>query len=765
MNPELLISLAIRSLVPPLIGAAAVFLCRRASASTRRLVWLLSFATLFVLPIALLKLPTVQVVEHVRSNPEIVSGNPLKPVEGLPGSVANKAGVSLPSQKAQVSEVLTQSRPRPHLVEYTGPSLVALSIDVWLFGVAILLLQSVIGLIRLSRLDLRPVTREDLLSELRSACTTLQLKRRPTLDFSSDVSVPMVFGHFRPRLVLSTDAMYWNAETIRAIFLHECAHVRRMDWIVFAFSRLVVCLYWFNPFVWLAASQFRAECEAAADDVVLLNGISPNSYASELLRIATEAGAPSLAGSLTILEVGRLKPRIARVLERNRARGSASPSAMGLSLCLSFIFAIALGVTTHGVVGQVISHNGFADIGNGRHVRIIAIVQRTATGTKAWNMRGELLPNSVPLPENMDGWLGSRRSDNPSSNIRYIVFAHNFDGYGIDMVEDIHHKWSGTPTPFDTITSNVSGMGYYVSRIDGDPISVADILIGDDPTGTIQCAVPAKHPSKVDSPPERTTILFDKIPLNPTANVAQTTDLDVPAMVTLTSNSPGGLLGITDLTHPEWGFWRPDGSPMPPIKGVSVPRTDGANWPLGQTNRRIGFLFRAGVGYSDRVSVSDVSGILLANEISILHTPSGRYDLNIVFVDPHVNSMRVIAKVPSTDTVIDRLKLKLTPTAGLSQNAVQFLFNRIGMQSAYYTFTTKLAPPVNPMSRNLQFLYKDKVAPEGGLSGYATDWQDHTLAISTTNPTKIVGANVLEHGYVYLNFSNVALYPWGIRVR
>ena len=127
--------------------------------------------------------------------------------------------------------------------------------------------------------------------------------------------------------------------------------------------------------------------------------------------------------------------------------------------------------------------------------------------------------------------------------------------------------------------------------------------------------------------------------------------------------------------------------------------------------------------------------------------------------------MRVIAKVPSTDTVIDRLKLKLTPTAGLSQNAVQFLFNRIGMQSAYYTFTTKLAPPVNPMSRNLQFLYKDKVAPEGGLSGYATDWQDHTLAISTTNPTKIVGANVLEHGYVYLNFSNVALYPWGIRVR
>lgn len=85
---------------------------------------------------------------------------------------------------------------------------------------------------------------------------------------SDKVTSPMVFGVFRPKIVLS-GACGSNGEVSEYVLLHEQVHIRRKDNLWRIFAVITACVHWFNPFIWLFLKRFLSDQELACDEKVI----------------------------------------------------------------------------------------------------------------------------------------------------------------------------------------------------------------------------------------------------------------------------------------------------------------------------------------------------------------------------------------------------------------------------------------------------------------------------------------------------------------
>lgn len=110
---------------------------------------------------------------------------------------------------------------------------------------------------------------------------------------SSDaVTSPLLFGIVSPVIVVPLDfATRFSSSQQQLIIRHELVHLHRKDGVWNAVALVALCLFWFNPLVWLAVRAFRMSQELACDETVLKNSTKAVKvdYAKTLLQCA---GAP-----------------------------------------------------------------------------------------------------------------------------------------------------------------------------------------------------------------------------------------------------------------------------------------------------------------------------------------------------------------------------------------------------------------------------------------------------------------------------------------
>jgi D-alanyl-D-alanine endopeptidase (penicillin-binding protein 7) len=99
------------------------------------------------------------------------------------------------------------------------------------------------------------------------------------------LAVPVTAGFLRPVVVLPANWREIPATGVRAIFLHEAAHVRRRDSLVTLACAVVEAVFWFHPAVWFATARVRWFAELACD-ADAARAMAPGEYASELLLLA-----------------------------------------------------------------------------------------------------------------------------------------------------------------------------------------------------------------------------------------------------------------------------------------------------------------------------------------------------------------------------------------------------------------------------------------------------------------------------------------------
>lgn len=119
---------------------------------------------------------------------------------------------------------------------------------VWLAGVTVLLVYTLISYIRL-RLRVR---------------TAVSL--RDNVYESENISSPFVLGVIRPRIYLPFNISVNDAEHVIA---HEQAHIRRKDHLWKPIGFLLLTVHWFNPLVWLGYVLLCRDIELACDEKVV----------------------------------------------------------------------------------------------------------------------------------------------------------------------------------------------------------------------------------------------------------------------------------------------------------------------------------------------------------------------------------------------------------------------------------------------------------------------------------------------------------------
>ena len=199
---------------------------------------------------------------------------------------------------------------------------------------------------------------------------------------------PCLFGLFRPAVYLTPHAAEDEAQA-RQIIAHELTHYRHGDMIWALMRSVCLVVWWFNPFVWLAAALSRQDCELACDEGTIksLGEGARFDYGRTLVGMAKVGARPSeLLCGATTMTTGRrsLKERVARIA--NARKMSVTAAAVVLLLA-----AAAVGFTYAGPADSGAEPTAEAvQIPQSAELRIIdtnSLAERSVTITGAEDVR------------------------------------------------------------------------------------------------------------------------------------------------------------------------------------------------------------------------------------------------------------------------------------------------------------------------------------------------------------------------------------------
>jgi beta-lactamase regulating signal transducer with metallopeptidase domain/Flp pilus assembly protein TadD len=242
------------------------------------------------------------------------------------------------------------------------------------------------------------------LRELDSARDHLQLGREVRLLRSPRVTVPVVWGVFKPILLLPASSMDWSRERLRVVLLHELAHVKRGDGITLLITRAAVAIFWFHPLMWALERAGRAECERACDDLVLESGTKPSDYAEHLLNIARALPHfdPFRSVTLAMSRRSQLEGRLLSILQPHIRRGNFSLRAVSTACALALMVIVPLAsvrlVAAPPNGGEKPIPEGVVDIGPNYAAKIAAAPQSLI------NKLDRLYQGKDYKPESADEW-------------------------------------------------------------------------------------------------------------------------------------------------------------------------------------------------------------------------------------------------------------------------------------------------------------------------------------------------------------------------
>ena len=143
----------------------------------------------------------------------------------------------------------------------------------------------------------------------------------------------LIGGLVRPTLLIPREL---NGEQLEAALTHELMHYKSGDLWIAAIQRLLCCIYWFNPVVWICFRWARLDCEKACDQRVLeLENVSPSVYAQLLF----EESKQKMQVGTTAFGHGNIRSRIKSVVDFKKPAVWMTITSV-LAACVILLFTL-----------------------------------------------------------------------------------------------------------------------------------------------------------------------------------------------------------------------------------------------------------------------------------------------------------------------------------------------------------------------------------------------------------------------------------------
>lgn len=195
---------------------------------------------------------------------------------------------------------------------------------VWLMAVLLLLLRKITiyqSFVRYARAGSTPIDNIHQLETLSTAQSQLDIHKTVDLRVNPLISSPMLIGFIHPCILLP-DANLSEKEFYYTI-LHELTHYRRGDLYYKWLIQITLCIYWFNPLLYLVERNVNHLCELSCDEAVtnrLPSCQQRQEYANTLLNaMAAGGGYREHLASLTLSETKQLlKERLEAIMNKKK---------------------------------------------------------------------------------------------------------------------------------------------------------------------------------------------------------------------------------------------------------------------------------------------------------------------------------------------------------------------------------------------------------------------------------------------------------------
>ncbi len=105
-------------------------------------------------------------------------------------------------------------------------------------------------------------------THLNNALKKFNIRREVKIYINDDLDTPITYGIFRPKIILQKSILK-DWDLLDHVLIHELVHIERFHILLSHLKNLIICLYWYNPFLILSLKYFEKDIEINCDKIVI----------------------------------------------------------------------------------------------------------------------------------------------------------------------------------------------------------------------------------------------------------------------------------------------------------------------------------------------------------------------------------------------------------------------------------------------------------------------------------------------------------------
>lgn len=105
-------------------------------------------------------------------------------------------------------------------------------------------------------------------THLNNSLKKFNIKREVKVYINDEIDTPITYGIFRPKIILQQSILK-DWDLLDHVLIHELVHIERYHILLSHLKNLIICLYWYNPFLILTLKYFEKDIEINCDKIVI----------------------------------------------------------------------------------------------------------------------------------------------------------------------------------------------------------------------------------------------------------------------------------------------------------------------------------------------------------------------------------------------------------------------------------------------------------------------------------------------------------------
>lgn len=252
-------------------------------------------------------------------------------LEYIPGNFGMMKTPAVDTGISSISNSINSMLPAARQIASVNPVQVQLALAqmIWLAGIAVLLLYSIVSYVKVS-----------------GRIKTATLVNGNVFE-TDRINTPFLFGFVRPRIYVPTGL---SQDELSYIVMHEQTHLKRLDYLIKPLAYLVLVVHWFNPLMWLCFKLMSKDMEMSCDESVLkkMGNSVKTSYSNSLLSLSIRDSGLTVCSPLAFGE-SNIKSRIKNIVDYRKPALWVILAGIALTAVLILVFI------SNPKVGQIIS--------------------------------------------------------------------------------------------------------------------------------------------------------------------------------------------------------------------------------------------------------------------------------------------------------------------------------------------------------------------------------------------------------------------------